>query len=295
MDTTKDTGAPSDDTSGAIPKTKPKTTSKTTPKKSTIAKTTTTTTTAKATVAHNTTVAETPESLGISEGVKGELSREINQMLSFAVYNGTIINTDVISLIEDSNVENLINAHNMLCKNIAPATPKSIEFTRKLRNRDVDKSLFRKLPIIRNLIILAIIFLITFVLTGSTEGVNNTSLDLGVMNNSGTSLLLNLAYLASVSGLGVVFYLLKNVSSAVKSGTLVPEDTIYYIALIVLGVIAGLIMSEILNLYTKDADSINLFNKSVLALVGGFSSDAIFTVLQSLIDRLKSIFAPSNS
>lgn len=234
------------------------------------------------------------EPLGISQGVKEEMSREINEMLSFATYNGTIINTDVITLIEDSNVENLINAHNMLCKNIAPATPKSIAFVKKLRQNGTKKSLFSKIPLVRNLVILAILFLATFIATGSSKQVSDASLDLGVMNNNGINLLLNLAYLASVSGLGVLFYLLKSVSSAVKNGTLVPEDSIYYIALVVLGVIAGLIMSEILNLYTKDADSINLFNKSVLALIGGFSSDAIFTVLQSLIDRLKAIFAPSN-
>ena len=231
---------------------------------------------------------------GISLEVKNEMSREINEMISFAVYNGKIINTDLIPLIEDSNVDNLINAHNMLCKNIAPATPKSIEYTVKLRNRDKGKSLFSKLPLVRNLVLLAILFLIAFIATSQSPLVNNESLDLGVMNNRGVSLLFNLGYLASISGLGVVFYLLKNVSSAVRNGTLVPEDSIYYVALVVLGVIAGLIMSEILNLYTKDADSINLFNKSVLALIGGFSSDAIFTVLQSLIDRLKAIFAPSN-
>lgn len=231
---------------------------------------------------------------GISSEVKDEMSREINEMISFAVYNGKIINTDLIPLIEDSNVASLINAHNMLCANIAPATPKSIEYTVKLRNRNKDKSLFSKLPLVRNLVLLAIAFLAAFVVTSLSSDVNDQSLDKGVMNNNGIDLLLNLGYLASVSGLGVVFYLLKNVSSAVRKGTLVPEDSIYYAALVVLGVISGLIMSEILNLYTKDADSINLFNKSVLALVGGFSSDAIFTVLQSLIDRLKSIFAPAN-
>lgn len=64
-------------------------------------------------------------------------------------------------------------------------------------------------------------------------------------------------------------------------------------ALIVLGVISGLILSEILNVYVKDPESINLFNKSVLALVGGFSSDAIFSVLQGIIDRIKGLFGPS--
>ena len=238
---------------------------------------------------------KTSATYGISDEVKGKMSEEINEMLSFAVYNGITINTDVVSLIQNCSVDNLVNAHNMLCKNVAPATPKSIAYTRKLREDTDKKTLFSKLPLVRNLIILSLVFLATFIITGSSEDVNNTSLDLGVMNNHGASLLLNLAYLSSIAGLGVLFYLLKNVSASVKNGNLVPEDTIYYIALIVLGVISGLIMSEILNFYTKDPDSINLFNKSVLALIGGFSSDAIFTVLQGLIDRLKAIFAPSNS
>lgn len=281
MATTKTTNTPSEETAS-------------TSSKATTAKTTTSKATAPNKTTDDTTT-EAPVTYGISPEIKKEMSREINEMLSFATYNGTIINTDVISLIEDSDVDNLINAHNMLCKNIAPATPKSIAFIKRLREDSSKKSLFNKLPLVRNLIILSLVFLIMFVATGSTAQVSDTSLDKGIMHNEGLNLLLNLAYLASVSGLGVVFYLLKSVSTSVKSGTLVPEDSIYYIALVVLGVIAGLIMSEILNLYTKDADTINLFNKSVLALVGGFSSDAIFTVLQGVIDRLKSIFAPSNS
>ncbi len=242
----------------------------------------------------DTTTKDSP-SLGISNDVKKEISKEINSMLSFAVYNGKIINTDIISLIQDSSVESLINAHNLLCKNVAPATPKSIEYTKELHQEGIKKSLFSKLPLIRNLVLLALFFLATFIITGISPDVNNESLDKGVMDNHGLPLLLNLGYLASVSGLGVLFYLLKNVSASVQKGTLVPEDSIYYIALIVLGVIAGLIMSEIISFYSTNSDDINLFNKSVLALIGGFSSDAIFSVLQGLIDRIKTIFFPSNT
>ncbi|WP_299769838.1 hypothetical protein [uncultured Dokdonia sp.] len=267
----------------------------TTSKTSTTAKTIPDETTDSTGTTKTTAASPTSKVYGISDEVKEEMSSEINEMVSFAVYNGITINTDVVNLIQDCSVDNLVNAHNMLCENIAPATPKSIAYTKRLRKDTTKKSLFSKLPLVRNLIVLSLIFLATFIITGSSEDVNNASLDLGVMNNHGKSLLLNLAYLSSISGLGVLFYLLKNVSTSVKNGNLVPEDTIYYIALIVLGVISGLIMSEILNFYTKDPDNINLFNKSVLALIGGFSSDAIFTVLQGLIDRLKAIFAPSNS
>ena len=246
-----------------------------------------------------TVVAPTPESAtpkpGISKKVIDELSTEINNMLSFASYNGIIINTEINSLIQNSSVDDLINAHNLLAKNIAPATPKSIAYSKKLYEKEKDKSFLNKLPLVRNLIFLALFFLLTFIISGLSPLVNNDSLDEGVLSNHGTSLLVNLGFLASISGLGVVFYLLKSVSTSVKEGTLVPEDTIYYIALIILGLISGLMSSEVLSLYTDNPDKINLINKSVLALIGGFSSDGIFTILQGIITKMKSFFTTSSN
>jgi hypothetical protein len=232
---------------------------------------------------------------GISQELISELSREINSMLSFAVYNGIIVNTEVNSLIQNSTVDNLINAHNLLCKNVAPATPKSIRFTKKLNQENDGKSIFHKLPLLRNLILLAIFFLVAYIATGMSAQVNNDSLDKGMMNNSGVPLLLNIVYLGSVAGLGVLFYLLKEVNEALQSGCLIPENAISYITQIILGIIAGLIMSEIIAFYTTDPQKINLFNKSVLALIGGFSSDAIFSILQGIINRIKNIFLTPNS
>ena len=231
---------------------------------------------------------------GISEDVISELSKEINSMLSFAVYNGIIVNTEVNTLIQNSNVDDLINAHNLLCKNIAPATPKSISFTRQLNQDSNGKSIFKKLPLLRNLILLALFFLVAYIATGMTTEVNNDSLDKGMMNNSGVPLLLNIVYLGSVAGLGVLFYLLKDVSTSLKNGSLIPENAISYLSQIILGIIAGLIMSEIIAFYTSDPQKINLFNKSVLALIGGFSSDAIFSILQGIINRIKNIFLTPN-
>lgn len=231
---------------------------------------------------------------GVSKKVIDEMSNEINNMLSFAVYNGIIINTQINPLIQNSSVDDLINAHNLLCKIIAPATPKSIEYTRKLHQQEKKRFLYSRLPLVRNLIILTLLFLGTFILTGLSPDVNNDSLDKGIMNNNGLPLLLNIAFLCSVAGLGVLFYLLKNVSNSLKDSTLVPEDSIYYLAIIILGIIAGLISSEIISFYKNDPENINLFNKALLALIGGFSSDAIFSVLQGIIDRIKTIFIPTN-
>nr|WP_321234200.1 hypothetical protein [uncultured Psychroserpens sp.] len=232
---------------------------------------------------------------GISKAIIAEMSDEINNMLSYAIYNGITINTEVNSLIQNSSVDDLINAHNLLCKNVAPATPKSIQFSKKLHEQSDKKFTFGRLPLVRNLIILSVLFLAIFIITGISPNVNNDSLDNGIMHNSGLKLLLNIGYLCSIAGLGVTFYLLKSVSNSLKKGTLLPEESIEYMAQIVLGIIAGLVLSEILSVYITDPNSITLFNKSVLALIGGFSSDAIFSMLQGVIDRIKSIFIPANS
>jgi hypothetical protein len=99
---------------------------------------------------NSTSTAKTPAKLspGISEEVITELSREINNMLSFAIFNGITVNTEVNSLIQNSNVDDLINAHNLLCKNVAPATPKSIVYTKKLNKDSYGKSIFKKLPLL---------------------------------------------------------------------------------------------------------------------------------------------------
>ncbi len=233
---------------------------------------------------------------GISQEVIYELSDEVNNMISFAVYNGLTVNTEVNPLIQNSNVDDLINAHNLLCKNVAPATPKSIVYGRKLYEKGAKKSIFNRLPLLRNLMILSLFFLIAFIATGSSDMVSNDSLKNGIMNSSGTKLVLNLSYLAAVAGLGVLFYLLKEVSTSLKRATLVPEDSIAYMSQILLGIMAGLIMSEILAPYVVDPQSqVSMFNKSVLALIGGFSSDAIFSILQGMINKIKSIFIAPNS
>ena len=109
----------------------------------------------------------------------------------------------------------------------------------------------------RNLVILALLFLVAYVSFGQTKYVNNSSLDEGVLNNDGLSLLLNLGFLSSIAGLGVLFHLLKKVSGDVLNSTLVPEETINYVAQILLGIMSGLIISEMIVLYSDNPNDIN--------------------------------------
>jgi len=226
----------------------------------------------------------------VSTRVTDELKSEINCMLSFALNNGLTLNSDINVLLESTKLNDLLTVHGLLSKNVVPATPKSILYLNIINKDGIQESSYNKLPLVRNLIFLSLFFLIAFIASALSPDVNNNSLDLGIMENNGISLLLNLVFLCSISGLGVAFYLLKSVSIAIQKGTLVPEDAIYYTALVFLGIIAGIILSEIILLHTT-TNGINLFNKSILALIGGFSSDAIFSILQSLISKVKQLFS----
>lgn len=226
---------------------------------------------------------------GVSDDLMLQIKEELEDMLAFAMGNGKVINTELNPLIESNNLDDLINAHNILAKNIAPATPKSIKYLKKLNTSDNSVNIFSKLPIIRNLIILALIFLALFIGTSLSNQVDNASLAKGVLENHGTSLFLNLLFLCATSGLGVIFYLLKSVSEGIQKGTLMPEQSIYYVGLIVLGIMSGLILSEVVATY-NGGKSLTVFNSCVLALVGGFSSDAIFSVLQGIINKIKAVF-----
>ena len=232
-------------------------------------------------------------SKGVSDKLMIEMKEELENMLSFALRNGKVINTDLSPLIISDNLDDLVNAHNILAKNIAPATPKTIKYLKRLNAEEHSRTIFSKLPIIRNLIILALLFLCLFIGTSLSSQVDNASLAKGVLANDGTPLLLNLLFLCATSGLGVVFYLLKSVSEGIQKGTLMPEQSIYYVGLIVLGIMSGLILSEIVSTY-NDGYSLTVFNSSVLALVGGFSSDAIFSVLQGVINKIKAVFTSDN-
>ncbi|MFY0628917.1 MAG: hypothetical protein JXR05_00975 [Flavobacteriaceae bacterium] len=236
---------------------------------------------------------------GFSQDVIDDLTEEVNDMISFAAHNGLEIDTNVNTLIANNTVDDLINAHNLMSKSVAPATPKSIDYTREVKRSGKGKSIFNKIPLVRNLVVLAIIFLVLYIGFGLFPQVNNQSIDKGILGTSSLDnvweLFLNLGFLASISGLGVLFHLLKKISTSVENSTLVPEESVNYISQVLLGIIAGLLLSEILSSYIhSSAEDVNLMNKSLLALVGGFSSDTIFSLLQGLITRIKSIFIPTN-
>ena len=126
---------------------------------------------------------------------------------------------------------------------------------------------------------------------GLLPSVNEKNQAAGILASSGMTLLYNLLFICSASLLGVMFYLLKTISDKIKNYTLLPVDAIEVNSTIIIGLISGFIISELFNFDIDTIASSIEMQKMTLALLGGFSSDAIFSTLQAIVNKVKALFS----
>ena len=202
--------------------------------------------------------------------------------------------------------------HAQLSAVVAPSLPGTIYLLQKDRARKGWLSILGPLPTVRRLMLTALFFTLTFVLSSLTRHINVVTMGLDIYRMDGWVLLNVLVFLMSAAGMGATFNALFTAHSSIVNGTYDPRSESAFWSQIGLGVIAGLVISQIvpigqdnLQLPTLksdyDLDSIieqlklqgqtgSIISKPVLALVGGFSSTMVYTVLQRLVTTLESMF-----
>lgn len=100
---------------------------------------------------------------------------------------------------------------------------------------------------------------------------------------------------ATAAGLGAAFYNLRELQVALGKGTFDPRRPQAAWTRMALGVIAGVVLSdETLGLVPGPTDGDGMpFSVSLLALLGGFSADAVHEVLQRVVDAVKALVSGS--
>lgn len=166
----------------------------------------------------------------------------------------------------------VLEIHNQFSVLTKPGNPVSIKFT------EYSKGIFlARNRIVNYMIGLTILFLILYILFKVTLNKDSN--------------LANLLFVFSASGLGAGFYTLTTVRRYIINRTFNPRYIPTYIIRFVLGITAGIILA----LFLKDVMNSDEYNFSVelLALVGGFSADAVSIILQRIADVLITIFKGS--
>lgn len=182
----------------------------------------------------------------------------------------------------------LATIHRRLAVAISPATPQAVTLLDVERRRG-RLSWLGPVPLIRTLTVCALSFLFAVIAMSLAPEVSVENIDRGFLDSSGLTLLMNAVFLLFCAGLGASFATLFQAHRYVANATYDPQYDASYGARLILGIIAGLILVEMLPAQLYDNGSMRSFGKPALAMLGGFSATAVHRLLHRLVETLETL------
>ena len=182
------------------------------------------------------------------------------------------------------------NVHNILSEMVEPALPKSIYMIENQLDRDSIWTQLGCLPIIRRMMLVSITSMIIFISVSLSSKINSENIVQSLFTLEGIDLFLFFLFLLSASALGAAFSSLLKASKYIVNRTFDTKyETSYWVQLLV-GLISGLIITELVpkEIFGK----LSTVGKPTLALLGGFSSDLVYKVLQHLVSTVEFALVP---
>jgi hypothetical protein len=239
-----------------------------------------------------------------------QIARECDAMARYALGNGlkmpaTLMQSlDVFENVidrDDLSVSGatLTTLHCQLADVVAPATPRTIYLLHIDEAQNSWLSCLGPLATIRRLVIGAAFFTLVFVLSSISGAINHKNLASDIYSLNGLESLQVLVFLMSAAAMGGCFHALFIAHSYIGKGTYDPRFESSYWMRIGLGIIAGLVLSQMIPI-GPELDSVSgeaapttaatVFSKPLLALLGGFSATLVYTILQRLVETVESLF-----
>lgn len=228
------------------------------------------------------------------------LITECKAMTRYSLASGDTVAPDLLaslhvidakSEIDGDTIKQLVVIHRMLCNAVTPATPSGIIAIQSNTHSNNSAHFLGPIPLVSHLTIITILFLCTLIGTSLSDSVNYESINHGLLSAAGLSLVLNLLFLLSCSGLGGCFSLLYKLNQFVIDANYDSKfDSTYWVRLL-LGIVAGLFIVELLPkelFLNPENTTVNQFGKPALALLSGFSATMVYRVLQRLVDTIES-------
>lgn len=187
------------------------------------------------------------------------------------------------------DARNLTLIHAALSELVAPATPQTIQYTIPRARFFTGEAV--TIPLIRNMWIISILFLIGFICTLYLYETNLPATQAASQNTKQTFKIFLSLHLLFSAGLGAYFYALYTANKYYVTRTFDPKYHTFYNNRIIIGIIAGFILANIIDAQKLAADS-NMFTKftpSILALLGGYSADAVNKILARIVAMLTAL------
>jgi len=232
--------------------------------------------------------------------LRSTLFRECEAMTRYAMGGGLKVPPPIVAALERVGTlteprvetEDLMRAHSTLSELIAPATPRSVMLMVEDKVRHPYLSTFGPVPLVRMFMYIEVAAVLSMLLISLFEDVNTANMQLGLFKSSGWTLLKCEGFLICVSLVGSAFSVLFKLQRFISEGTFDPKYSSVYWLQLVLGMISGVVLSQVI--YGSHAGSDGkpslLLQQPVLALAGGFSAPLVHRILNRLIVAAESMF-----
>ena len=227
-----------------------------------------------------------------------DLLTACEEMVRYAIGIGRPIPAQVLAAVDGARerapgrpvaVAGLTRAYDELAELVAPATPRTIHFLQQQKQGRRFMPTFGTVRVVRNLVAAATISLVLFVVIAASPAVQAGSSD--IFAGSGWDLLVNEMFLLSAAGMGAAFAALFRANQFIANGSFDPYLESTYWARFLLGLIAGLVLSQLVSLGEGQGQ---VLTKPLLALLGGFSAGVLHTVLRRLVETVESLVKGSS-
>ncbi|HEX5337291.1 MAG TPA: hypothetical protein VFW53_02530 [Gallionella sp.] len=259
--------------------------------------------------------------------IREQLFQECRVMAEYSLANGLPLPLDVAKAIDEAaaaaadasvarpDLADLVSAHQTLSELIKPALPRTIllldqeQKTKRLRN------VLGPVPIIRQMMVASMISVAFFILLALSPAVNTKAATGDILTSHGFPLLVNLLFYIAAAGLGASFAALYKANSYITQGTFDPTYHSSYWIRFCLGLIAGLVLSVMVSdnvihgagggaggaIAASGVGATGTggqfldpsFLRPMLAMLGGFSADLLYTILNRLVETVSSLFQGS--
>jgi hypothetical protein len=225
-----------------------------------------------------------------------QMLRAAEAMVRYSLASGIVVPEPVAEVVERAarardgdtdfprpDVRQLTRAHNELVRLVAPATPRSILVVSEGRRSAL--SMLGPVRLVRQMLVVVIVFLVAFLLLASSQEVNETSGDF--FHSSGLPVLINGLFYVVAGGLGAAFSALFTAHRYIKEQIYDPKYESTYWLRFILGLMAGLLLPALIPL-GADGDA-GAVSRPVLALLGGFSASVLYRILERLVTTVETL------
>lgn len=249
--------------------------------------------------------------------LKEDLLQECRVMISFAFSNGKSVDPSQIAVLHKENSQitgaELLPVYNYLVNLVKPATPGTLILFEQNRQSNKRFKFLGPLPIVRQFMLLCIFSLLALILVSLSPHVNTHTIQLSMLQGQGFDQVERLAFLLACASVGASFYALFKMNSYINQGTFNMKYSATYWSRFVLGLVAGVLLSELFVVFINPdvssqeiaeqdgldegsmLNSANYLLKPILAILGGFSASLVYRILNRLIEAVESIFKGSSS